>query len=176
MTRQSNGLRFPRTPFIPVLAATGRVLGLQRHSRFVYLRSYVLSVAAASVLWESGHMPLYTLWETATPGELARDVLICTGVNIVIATASLAVGLLLASRVTRRAHALATTLAATCAVGIGYTIYSEWVNVYVKGTWAYSGIMPILPGLEVGLSPLVQWIVLPSVGILVAERTLKRVI
>ena len=52
----------------------------------------------------------------------------------------------------------------------GYTVYSEWLNVYVKGTWAYSDLMPIVPGLEVGLSPLIQWIVLPTFGILMVQH------
>ena len=40
-------------------------------------------------------MPLYTLWNSGTPGELAADVLQCTGANVVIATGSLTVALLL---------------------------------------------------------------------------------
>ncbi len=52
----------------------------------------------------------------------------------------------------------------------GYTVYSEWLNVYVKGTWAYSDLMPIVPGLEVGLSPLIQWIVVPTFEILMVQH------
>jgi len=135
-----------------------------------YLRRYVLCVAVASVLWESAQMPLYTLWRTATPEELVADVLKCTAANILIATASLVAGLLLTGRTTRWRRLSVGTITATCVIGVGYTIYSEWMNVYVKGTWAYSDLMPIVPGLEVGVSPLVQWVVLPGVGILLAER------
>lgn len=138
--------------------------------RLAYVRTYVLVIAVASVLWESAQMPLYTLWRTGTPEELVVDVLKCTVANILIATASLAVGLLVSGRMTRWARASVGTLIVTCLAGVGYTIYSEWVNVYVKRTWAYSDLMPIVPELDVGASPLVQWVVLPSVGILFAER------
>ncbi len=138
--------------------------------RVAYLRTYVLCVAVASVLWESAQMPLYTLWENGTAGEFAADVLKCTGANIVIATSSLMASFLLTSRMRRWERASVRTVLATCLFGVGYTVYSEWVNVYVRGTWAYSDLMPIVPGLDVGLSPLIQWVVLPSVGILVAEH------
>lgn len=138
--------------------------------RLAYLRTYVLVIAVASVVWESGQMPLYTLWRTGTPEELVLDVLTCTMANMAIATASLVAGILLTGPITRWERVSVGTLAITCLVGVGYTIYSEWMNVYVKGTWAYSDLMPIVPGLDVGASPLVQWIVLPSVAILFAER------
>jgi len=115
-------------------------------------------------------MPLYSLWRTGTPEELVADVLTCTGANILIGTASLVSGLLLTGRITRWRRLSLGTIAATCAVGVGYTVYSEWVNVYVKGTWAYSDLMPLVPVLEVGVSPLAQWVVLPAVGIVLAER------
>lgn len=135
-----------------------------------YLCVYVVCIAIASVLWESAQMPLYTLWRTATPEEFVTDVLICTAANVFIAVLSLAVGLLLSGRMKRWARTSVGTLVITCMAGVGYTIYSEWVNVYETGAWAYSDLMPIVPGLEVGLSPLVQWVVLPSVGIFLAER------
>jgi hypothetical protein len=50
------------------------------------------------------------------------------------------------------------------ALGLGYTIFSEWLNVFVRGTWSYSEWMPIMAfrGWEVGLSPLLQWSIVPT--------------
>jgi hypothetical protein len=42
-----------------------------------------------------------------------------------------------------------------------FTAWSEWYNVYRAGNWGYSGGMPLIFG--IGLSPLLQWLVLPPV-------------
>ena len=115
-------------------------------------------------------MPLYTLWRTGTIEDLVGDVLKCTAANILIATFGLTTAILLTGWNKRWVGAPVGTALVACFVGVSYTIYSEWVNVYVRGTWAYSDLMPIIPVLGVGVSPLVQWIVLPSMGILLAER------
>ena len=131
---------------------------------------YVLTVAVCSVIWEAAQMPLYTLWETGNSLDIVADVSKCTGVNIVIATVSLLFATLVGSAIKLSGRAYLVTIGLTCAFSVGYTVYSEWLNVYVKGTWAYSDLMPIVPGLEVGLSPLIQWIVLPTFGILMVHR------
>lgn len=56
---------------------------------------------------------------------------------------------------------LIKTAAITAALGMGYTIYSEWLNVNVRGSWAYAPSMPTLPVLGTGLSPLLQWLAVP---------------
>lgn len=53
-------------------------------------------------------------------------------------------------------------------VGAGYTLYSEWLNVSVRQSWAYSPLMPTLPPLGTGLSPLVQWLVVPTLALAMA--------
>lgn len=34
-------------------------------------------------------------------------------------------------------------------------------NIEVRGAWAYREAMPRLPGLGIGLTPMLQWIVVP---------------
>ena len=43
-------------------------------------------------------------------------------------------------------------------------MFSEWLNVVVRASWAYSEWMPViaLAGQKFGLSPLLQWIVVPA--------------
>ena len=41
------------------------------------------------------------------------------------------------------------------------------------GGWQYSVLMPIVPGIEVGLSPLLQWIVLPPIVAWFSRRHLR---
>ncbi|MBA4742763.1 MAG: hypothetical protein H2060_08665 [Azoarcus sp.] len=46
---------------------------------------------------------------------------------------------------------------------------SEWRNVHVLGSWAYSPSMPTI--LDIGLAPLAQWAVVPlAATLLVAKR------
>jgi hypothetical protein len=47
-------------------------------------------------------------------------------------------------------------------LGIGYTVFSEWLNVDVRATWAYTEQMPVLPPLGTGLTPLLQWLIIPT--------------
>ena len=60
------------------------------------------------------------------------------------------------------------------ACGLGITIAIERLalgGVWMQN-WAYSPLMPVVPGLGVGLSPLVQWLVLPPLLIWLMQRQL----
>jgi hypothetical protein len=48
-------------------------------------------------------------------------------------------------------------------VGLAYTAFSEWQNVYQDANWSYAPAMPLLFG--IGLAPLLQWIVIPPLSI-----------
>lgn len=65
-------------------------------------------------------------------------------------------------------------MATTIVIGIGYTVYSEWVNTAVRKTWEYSKLMPIIPFLGTGLSPLMQWLIVPTVAFSAVRRRHKR--
>ena len=54
------------------------------------------------------------------------------------------------------------------ATGLGFTIFSEWYNVYVVGAWAYQPTMPLVAG--IGLTPLLQWVVVPTLMLFIARR------
>lgn len=60
------------------------------------------------------------------------------------------------------------------ACGLAITIAIEWLAL--RGLWmqdwSYSPLMPLVPGLGVGLSPLVQWLVLPQLVIWLVRRQL----
>ena len=57
--------------------------------------------------------------------------------------------------------------------GVVFTIISEFVHVNTKGTWQYSELMPLIPLIDVGISPLVQWIVIPLALIFIIRRQLN---
>ena len=54
-------------------------------------------------------------------------------------------------------------------LGLGYTVFSEWYNVYRIGAWAYAEIMPRILG--IGLTPLLQWVVVPIVMLVLIQRS-----
>jgi len=43
-----------------------------------------------------------------------------------------------------------------------YTVYSERTNVRT-GTWGYTALMPIVPVVDIGAMPLLQWVLIPPV-------------
>jgi len=70
----------------------------------------------------------------------------------------------------RSVHARGDLEADGTALGAAYTVYSEWLNTGVRMAWAYSELMPVVPGIGTGLSPLLQWLVLPPLGLWLCGR------
>jgi hypothetical protein len=56
-------------------------------------------------------------------------------------------------------------LAIVTVMTVAYTLVSEYVNVHLRGAWGYSEWMPVFPGLNVGIMPVIQWLVLPTLVI-----------
>lgn len=56
------------------------------------------------------------------------------------------------------------------AAGISNTDFSEWLNIVIRAAWAYLDIMPMVPVVDAGLTPLLQWIVVPSLAYWAAIR------
>ncbi|HSD54124.1 MAG TPA: hypothetical protein VLC47_08150 [Burkholderiales bacterium] len=55
-------------------------------------------------------------------------------------------------------------------VGLAYTAFSEWLNTAVRTSWAYAPGMPIVAFAGVGLTPLLQWLLLPPMVLLITFR------
>lgn len=121
-------------------------------------------------LGERSPTAIYDL-ERQNPRDLAVAVLHCTAGDLGIAFLYLIAALVfLGDRdwLTRRYTVVA--IGATV-LGVAYTIYSERMNLE-GGGWAYSNAMPIVPPFGIGLSPVLQWLVVPPVGLAVARRVL----
>ena len=139
------------------------------------LRVYLGFVLPAHLAWEIVQLPLYTIWMDGTVGEIAFAVAHCTGGDALIATVSLVGALLLFGHINWPQDRYAVVAGATVTAGVGYTIFSEWLNTKVRASWTYSELMPTLPLLDVGLSPVAQWIVIPIAGFWFARRTASQV-
>jgi hypothetical protein len=133
---------------------------------------YVPWLAVLSLAWEIGHVPLYTLWTEAEPHYIAFAVLHCTVGDVLIGAAAILLAL-----ITLREGSLAhwrwgRIAALSVLFGVAYTVLSEWMNVTVLRSWAYA---PSMPGIELGdfqlgLTPLLQWIVIPPVTLCLARK------
>lgn len=129
------------------------------------IRRYLAVIVAGNLAWEGAQLPLYTIWDKARPPELLYTILHCTVGDLLIAIGALGLSVAIAGRGWPAAARSYLAVAAVAVVlGLGYTIYSEWLNVAVRQSWAYSPWMPRVPPLETGLAPLLQWIVIPVVA------------
>ncbi len=121
---------------------------------------YLGATLLGNVIWETLHLPLYTLWESGTPAYLIFVVMHCSAGDLVIATIVLSIAVFLAGRGWPKRNYSRVALV-TLLFGVAYTAFSEGLNVSVRGSWAYAATMPVVPVLGTGLSPLLQWIVVP---------------
>jgi len=157
---------------LPLTSGTGRVAG--ESSWLHALRRFLIFIAAANLVWEFAQLPLYTLWYEGSPGEIIFAAVHCTGGDILIASASLLLALLLAARASWPHATYRRVAALTMAFALPYTAFSEWLNTEIRGSWAYSELMPVVPVLEAGLSPLAQWIVIPLAAFWWARRPVQK--
>ncbi len=128
------------------------------------LRRYMIFVAVANLGWEFSHMPLYTLWQTGTASEIAFAALHCTGGDALIALSAVVLALFFVGSPTWPAAHRGRVIALTLIFGLAYTLFSEWLNIEVREAWAYSDLMPVIPVIDAGLSPVLQWIAIPLAG------------
>lgn len=134
------------------------------------LRRYIGFVAAANLIWEVLHLPLYTLWAEGGIKDLAFAAVHCTGGDILIALSSLMLALFLVGDSNWPSRNFGRIVILAVLFGLAYTLFSEWLNVAVRQSWAYADGMPVLPVLKVGLSPVLQWIVIPIAAFWWARR------
>lgn len=134
------------------------------------LRRYLAVSVLANLAWETAQLPLYTIWGKGTAREKAFAVLHCTGGDVLIALAFLVGALVVVGDPAWPGRHFARVVALTVLGGLAYTVFSEWLNVEVRLSWAYSLHMPVLPPFGTGLSPVLQWLVVPALALWVARR------
>lgn len=125
------------------------------------LRRYIVFITVANLLWEIAQLPLYAIWHTESAREIAFAAVYRTGYDLLIASATLFGALLILGNSRWPEERYLAIAALTLFAGLGYTVFSEWLNTRVPSGWTYTDLMPTLPGIGVGLSPLAQWIVIP---------------
>lgn len=133
------------------------------------VRGYLPRLTLFSLAWEILQLPLYTIWQEARPDRIAFAVAHCTVGDVMIGAAVLLLALIL-SRANQPADWSAKRIGAAMVVlAVFYTLISERLNI-AQGNWAYSSWMPVLPRIEVGVAPLLQWLVVPLAAFGWAKR------
>lgn len=124
--------------------------------------------ALLHLAWELVQLPLYSIYHQAGLPEIAFAVAHCTAGDVLISTATYFVAALGARNGGWPVERAGLGLAFVIPAGMIYTVFSEWLNVSVRGSWEYAPAMPQVFG--IGLSPLLQWLVVPAVTVFLVQR------
>jgi len=140
-------------------------------ARSQILRRYLPWLAGLSLAWEIAQLPLYTIWNDGRPAYIAFAVLHCAAGDVLIGLAALAVALVITQAPAHAAWRWPRIVFVTAAIATSYTAFSEWVNTFVLRSWEYSALMPriSLGDIELGVSPLAQWLVIPPLTLWLAS-------
>ena len=138
--------------------------------------TYLAVIGGANLVWEVLQLPLYTIWTTGTLAEQAFAVVHCTGGDLLIALSSLVAALIVTWAVDWPQQSFQRVAIVTITIGVAYTAFSEWLNVYVRQSWAYSDWMPTatLGSVRIGLSPMLQWVAVPTLAFIAVGAVLRR--
>ncbi len=123
------------------------------------------------LLWEIAQFPLYDVWHQKDWGYILYGLAHCTLGDLLI----LLVLYELVALLNRNRHWYANNVVASgllfTLLGAGYTVYSEIMNVRIKGTWGYTELMPIVPVIDIGGMPFLQWLLVPPVLLWLMRQT-----
>jgi hypothetical protein len=128
---------------------------------------FILAVTL-NYLWELAQAPLYvglenwnSVWWHCFVAALGDGVLVLL---------IFVVGWITFRRFDWYAHLNGRALAVMLVTGLFIGIGIEWVAIKMLGRWAYTVDMPLLPGLDVGLVPVLQMLLLPPVIFRIAAQ------
>ena len=114
-----------------------------------------------NLVWEISQVGLYTLWKEADGLRIAWSVFHCTLGDVLIALAIYALAAIALWRADWPVSRPWTGGLIVVIAAMAFTAWSEWYNVYRAGAWGYATSMPLIFG--IGLTPLLQWLILPPV-------------
>ena len=151
----------------------------ERKKRFIAKKFHYFQIPEVSLcfsafflhfFWEVLHTYFYTLkdfdFSTMLYGWLH-----CTGGDVMITLGTFWLVSLISWNRRWFLRLNSANFAGFIMAGVGYTFWSEWLNVHRFQSWSYNESMPIIPWVKVGLTPILQWFVIPSVVIVLVRTT-----
>lgn len=141
--------RFLRWPEIPLVAG-----------------GFVLNLG-----WEFAQSPLYADWGREVSYLLWSRFHCTVGDVLILLGAYWVTALLFFDRRWPGRPGLAAPMAFVVA-GLAYTVWSEWLNTSLRSAWQYRPEMPVVLG--IGVSPILQWLVIPTILVTLLRRRYSR--
>ena len=133
---------------------------------------FLMILGLFNFAWESAQLPLYTIWRNGSREDIGFAVIHCTAGDVLIALSCAVAALALVGwQWPKKTWKKALFLALFLIFSLAYTIFSEWFNTTVRMSWEYSHLMPVVPPLDTGISPLLQWLTMPFLAFWLEGRT-----
>ena len=122
-------------------------------------------------VWEFWQVPFFQGMPTAPHWEAIK---FCTRATVGDAAIALVAFWAVAATHSRNwiLHPSTRAIVSFTSVGLAITVVAEWVFTEVFERWAYAASMPILPVLGTGVTPVLQWILLPPLIVWFVHRQL----
>jgi hypothetical protein len=139
-------------------------------ARVRILAIFILFTFLFHFSWEILQTPLFARMPVMSHWQATLVCLRATIGDIGIALAAFGASALLDRNVAWFLRPSAGALVGYMAVGVLFTTVFEWHAVYWANRWAYSNLMPVVPLLGIGASPLLQWLVIPPVALHLLRR------
>lgn len=124
-----------------------------------------------NLLWEAIQAPLFVFEQQSSVPLLSGCLLFCSGVDaFMILTSYWALSIVTRSRYWFLSRGLSYWFSF---VGIGLLLafVSEYTAIHYRDLWQYSERMPVIPGLDIGSTPILQWLILPPMVLILLTRT-----
>ena len=133
----------------------------------------IMLFAAFSLVWELIQLPFYSIWNTGTVAEISYAVLHCTAGDVLIGIVIWLLSRLIIKVWKQELDSGLYLPVCFILLALAYTVFSEWWNVNFIRSWAYTDAMPLLPPFGTGLTPLLQWIIVPILTWISAGETIR---
>ena len=142
-----------------------------------YVRMPELTVALFSLLlhfvWEMLQVPLFSGVAEMSHWDGVRFCLSATVGDVGIALGAFWTTALVAGSRQWLLRPSAYDVTVFILAGLIATVALEYYHTNISLRWSYSELMPLVPPLGTGLSPLLQWIVVPMLVVWLASRHLR---
>ena len=121
-----------------------------------------------NLCWEIAQLPFYQIPTSVSVAHRAYYVFHCTAGDVIFATANFLLAEWVLSAPDWPSTRPWTGAAIVMLLGVGYTAFSEWRNVYELHAWNYAISMPLIFG--IGVAPILQWICVPVITLCAYRR------